>query len=754
MTKRAAKSKVRARFKQRKLKESQIVRGPRPTPSLRRAFVELSEDYKWIEVWFPYAHSIKDEIQEIPSAHFKGKDQGGPKWRVPRDLITANKLREIFGPTTFWNDPETDERVHITGLWIGDALRSWARQQQQLERNLGELTSAKDAKLHGIPEKSRIARAIAGDPIPELSLPPLPTGRPHPLMVARPERSYQRADIRIMSMANVMNLNQPGTGKTIETIGSWVESGALQDGPILVVGPVRSLENTWLEEILLWLGDFEDISVYTDENPIYRKQQIENFLDAYEAGELDGHPSILCVNYEWIRLVMTHRKGKPMMPAIERVIGMKLHEPPENNEDPKHVKKSQFKFQENLNYAFEQLGIERDPHWDLDDCLWELVKPFHARKDHKGNYYAYSSPLQRRLMEVLWSAAAIDEFHKSGMNNRMSLFYQGVGLLKVDLKAALSGTPMGGKPRKLWPIFHWLDPEEFPAEGHWIDRWLETEAGRTVHSKIVRGIKKGMEEEFGKHHARWMIRRVKLTSLPGLPPRVEQVIWCKMSPSQEKQYRDFSKLLEIKIDDERLSANNILTEYMRLKQFANAKQRMVQGVPYPTEDSGKLEDVLRILDENGVRPLKDDPEPGARAIIGSESSRMVYMISAWLTKNGIENSTFTGETKDSDEIIHRFKRGGEKPYVIVMTIQTGGVSLNLEEAQSMLQVDETWNPDDTEQFFERGDRGTRTEPLRCYIFRTRATIQEYIADVNEGKSVTNATVLDIRRRIHEAEDLG
>jgi hypothetical protein len=135
----------------------------------------------------------------------------------------------------------------------------------------------------------------------------------------------------------------------------------------------RPLPREYLEEILLWLGDFEDISVYTDENPIYRKQQIENFLDAYEAGELDGHPSILCVNYEWIRLVMTHRKGKPMMPAIERVIGMKLHETPEDDEDPKQVKKSQFKFQENLNYAFEQLGIERDPHWDLDDCLWELV---------------------------------------------------------------------------------------------------------------------------------------------------------------------------------------------------------------------------------------------------------------------------------------------------------------------------------------------------------------------------------------------
>jgi SNF2 family DNA or RNA helicase len=85
-----------------------------------------------------------------------------------------------------------------------------------------------------------------------------------------------------------------------------------------------------------------------------------------------------------------------------------------------------------------------------------------------------------------------------------------------------------------------------------------------------------------------------------------------------------------------------------------------------------------------------------------------------------------------------------------MTTTTGGVSLNLEEAGSVHILDETWNPDDQEQLEDRGDRGSRTESLRVYYYRTKESIQQYIAEVTDGKSVTNKNVLDIRRLMRQA----
>jgi SNF2 family DNA or RNA helicase len=752
----------RARWRERKKRET------RPEATARRAFVELSEDYKWIEVYFPYNWVIYQQVKSIPGAHFKNRVYGLDEnqeykvlkpehWRVPRDLPSAEQLREIFGPTIIWTNPNDEaDFVHVSGLKLGNAVRSWARQQRVLEQNLGNLTRAKDAHLKRVKRSSRIGRAIAGRPIPELKLPPLPSGRPHPLMIKRDPRPYQRADIKLMSKSNVGNFNQPGTGKTIETIGSWIESDAIKKGPVLVVAPVASLENTWMKECLLWLGDYPGtVDIYTDENPLYRRHQVETFLDAYESDAGLKNPTILIINFDWFRLTQTHKSGEPLIRPIEQLTGYELASDPEFLDIEQTIPNPNRVMGETKQIAaLEAMGIERNEEWDWDERLNALAEPYYARNDdtRKGHKFGYSNDLQRRLLVIEWAAVTVDEFHKSGMNNRATLFYLGIDMIKSDQKAALSGTPMGGKPRKLWTIFHWLDPEEFSAEWRWIERWLDTFGTRNANSKLVGGIKKGLEEKFGKAHARWMIRRTKLAVLPGLPVRIEQVIWSKMSTAQANQYHTFSRDLEIKIDEERMSASNILTEYLRLKQFANAKQRIVDGVPFPTEDSGKLDDMMRILDENGIRAKKDDPEPGVRACIGSESERYVQMIVTYLRKKGIAADALVGGV-DTKPILHRFKHGGQEPYVIVMTVQTGGVSLDLEEACCMLAMDETWNPDDIEQFFERGDRSTRVTPLRCYIFRTRDTIQEYIAQVNEGKAVNNRTVLVIRQRLHEAEGI-
>jgi len=123
---------------------------------------------------------------------------------------------------------------------------------------------------------------------------------------------------------------------------------------------------------------------------------------------------------------------------------------------------------------------------------------------------------------------------------------------------------------------------------------------------------------------------------------------------------------------------------------------------------------------------------------------------AYLKKNKIACDALTGDTKDSRPILSRFKSADETPYVIVMTTTTGGVSLNLEEAGSVHILDETWNPDDQEQLEDRGDRGSRTESLRVYYYRTKGSIQQYIAEVTDGKSVTNKNVLDIRRLMRMA----
>lgn len=626
-------------FRQRAGEQGVLIRMP-------RCFAEVSESGKDIDVHFPYNPDAVRAIREIPGRKFVPKDKGGPYWRIPLDLTSGRRLRETFGD----------------GLELGNALKAWGRDEVQRQRNLGSMSIAESAKLTNLPKI-------------------------HPdLMKFISARPYQTADIKLMSLTNVLNANQPGTGKTIEVIGSLIESGLWDEGPHLVIAPVRSLVNVWVEE-LEWLG----LDVFTAENPDERKIEVrEGIINAAE-----GFPCVICVNPDMIRLT-------------------KLWDPKKSKEGPP-------------------------------------PKEDEAKRDHKGNIYGYRNELCQKLLETQWKSVTIDEFHMHGLPNRLSLFSLGVSLLKTERKFALSGTPMGGVPRKLWPVLHWLEPDEYPAEWRWIDAWLEVERedvvtrGGVRKTATVGGIIPGREDEFYRSHARHMIRRIKREALPGLPDQVHIVVKCEMTATQKKQYEQFQADAEVRIDGERLSSKGVLSEYTRLKQFANARQKLVDGTPFPTEDSGKLKDLLEKLDEEGIR--KTDPEPSARALVASESSRMVYMVAEFLKKKGIDCDTFTGDTKDSKPLIERFLSKDPKPYVLVMTTQTGGVSLNLETAGSVHALDEMWNPDRMEQLFDRGDRGSRTTALRCYTYRTKETIQEYIAAVAEGKKVTNDNILDIRRRM-------
>jgi hypothetical protein len=350
------------------------------------------------------------------------------------------------------------------------------------------------------------------------------------------------------------------------------------------------------------------------------------------------------------------------------------------------------------------------------------------------------------LFKIAWESVLIDEFHKSGLPNQKSLFARGAARLDAAKRGAMSGTPMGGKPRRLFPTLQWLQPSEYTSFWTWAEKWLHI-TENDLGYKSVGGLRGDVVDEFYRAHARIMVRRMKREALPGLPEVQWNLVECPMTPKQRAQYSEFAKEAELAIDEGRIAATNVLTEYTRLKQFANSRQELRDGSPYPTTDSGKLPLLLDRLAEQGVRV--EEPEPRTRAIVASASQLFVEVVEEYLGQAGIAARRLDGTVTGADRnaVIEWYKDGtAEEPRVIVMTTQTGGVSLNLEITGSVHILDETWNPDDQEQLIDRGDRGERTTALVVYTYRTAGTIQEYIAEVGEGKKITNSSLLDLRQR--------
>jgi len=632
------------------------------------AFCELDpRDQKRIAVYFPYNQELKDELKRELQARWVAKDKspnGQGFWTVALDLAVARRLREIVGP----------------GLTLGQGIEAWGRDEKRAQRQLRSLSRASDATLDRVPAED-----------------------------AEWLRPYQRADVKHMSIEDVINANQPGVGKTVETIYAIIESG--EAGPHIVVCPTTLFKDPWRDELA---AHMPDMRVLYGDTPAERRGAINFTWMEFKEGRAGD--IVLLLNPEMIRV--------------------------------------------------EKITKETGKGWQKrEKTPAQIEAEINGRKilsrDHKGNMYVPKGgpdDAESLLFEIEGGWIVADEFHKHGLGaDRNTQYARGLAALRRNFEraAALSGTPTGGKPIRLWGPLNFTNPDKYPAKWRWATLWLSNADGTGPADPEdpgsgIGGIMPGREEEFYTAHAAHLIRRTRREALPGM--RIKQIIdvFVDMTPKQRKAYDEFMRTAEVVIEGGRVTADGQLAEYARAKQFANALCELREdGEIHPTAESGKIPVLLDRLDTFGVR--KVDPEPGARAIVASESRRFVVLLERVLADAGLNVKRLDGTVKnlktrkDRDNVIDWYKdieseSGRSEARVLVMTTETGGVGLNLGMTGSIHIMDETWVPDDQEQLEDRGERN-RTTPLIVVYYRTKDSIQEYIHQVGINKTRQNNKVL-------------
>ncbi len=627
----------------------------------KKVTVGITDDQKYLLVWMPYDKELIEKAKKIPSGKLVNDNEIGRHWRYRADMDTAAMIRYIFGDL----------------LILEPAVKRWGNEHNKEFFKLKELSQGEDAVLENLPLTCpELNDFINGKDVEDLAgrkrISPTPQGRP-----------YQRADIKFMSTcANPGNFNQPGTGKTEESIGSVYEEG-LENGPKLVICPRLAVNNVWVPRLQSWTGE---IILGTTGSARDKLEVLAEATELYEA-EI---PFWLVINWSMVRT--------------------------------------------------KKIGTD----------------------DMKNPIYEHPYP---QLTAITWNVGIADEWHREGLANTNSVTREGLDDFVFIKKEALSGTPVRGNALKLWGCLNWLEPKEFSSKWRYAEQWLEVEEVESHTKKAdgtperkwkkVHGVREDREEAFYEMLSRHMVRRTKEEVLPWLPRKqYADPIWVEMTPKQKKQYQEFALNAEVKIEEERLSATSILAEYARLKIFAEAYCTIAgydkedRPIVVPTEDSPKLEAVMEILGSLGIGDKDDEgnEQEGEQVVIFSQFSRMVDMVVGYLQKQGIRVEKITGEVKDKDRdrIVPDFQAGG-KIDVLVMTTTAGGVSIDLDRADNVIFLDETWVPDDQEQAEDRLHRGSRAHQVVVWYIRTKGTIEHYIEDTNIDKATINRKILDLHR---------
>ena len=402
--------------------------------------------------------------------------------------------------------------------------------------------------------------------------------------------------------------------------------------------------------------------------------------------------------------------------------------------------------------------------------------------------YAVRSGLIQQFIPA-WNTFTIDEFHKHGLTNisgdpnKGTQFGQACMKIEAERKWLVSGTPIGGKPIKLWGALRFLHPESFTSKWRWAENWLVVTTNPFGHKEIG-GLKPERVEEFYSEHARYMVRRLKSEVLKQLPPKMYIDVPCPMTKKQAKQYKEFAEAAEIRIDEERLTAKGVLAEYARLKMFAFSycdveRLTNVKKCPEckgtgllgeetcdiclgtgktdhlklkPTADGGKLEPLVDRLAEVGIDPA--DPTGDSVAVIGSQHKEVIDFLTTYLNSIGIKTEKITGDTKQKDRarIMQAFQGAtADSPRVIAITTTAGGVAITLDRADTMHIMDETWTPDDQVQLEDRIHRASRMHQVTIYNYRTPDTVETEIGEVTTEKGAVNEAMLDTYRQNYKAK---
>ena len=344
---------------------------------------------------------------------------------------------------------------------------------------------------------------------------------------------------------------------------------------------------------------------------------------------------------------------------------------------------------------------------------------------------------ERELNTIDFKSVIADEMHRSKdpKSKQSRALWAATG--EADIRYALTGTPIANNVLDMWAILHWISPEEWPSKTKWIDRMVNTMLN-AFGGMMVLGVKPHMEEEFYAAINPRMRRMLKARVLPWLPEIINDRRDIEMSAKQAKAYKQMRDNMIAMLEREdatgdAIVAPNPLTQTIRLLQLASSYAEVV------VDDAGN-EKVILADPSCKVDALMDDIKAGDfgddSVAVCAVSRQLIDLVSAHLTKEGIEHGLITG-AQDADQrqrAIDDFQSGRTK--WILFTAQAGGVGVTLTAARRLVMLQRPWSLVDHKQALDRVHRiGSEIhDSVIITDYVTQDTIEERVIDALDTKS--------------------
>jgi hypothetical protein len=294
----------------------------------------------------------------------------------------------------------------------------------------------------------------------------------------------------------------------------------------------------------------------------------------------------------------------------------------------------------------------------------------------------------------------------------------------------LTGTPLENRIDEIYSIVQFLDPHLFgPLFRFNRDYYVLDEKGRAQGYKNLDRLHEKLRPI--------MLRRRKEAVEGQLPGRTINNYFVPMHKEQRLRYEEHETRMARLANQAR---NRPLTkdELERLQRHL-ACMRMLCDTPYILDTTCRVSPKLDELD----RILSEILESGEhKIIIFSEWQRMLELVRELAEKLGLAYAWHTGKVSQPKrrEEIRRFKQ--DPDCRLFLSTDSGSVGLNLQAADTVINLDIPWNPAKLEQRIARAWRKHQKRAVQVINLVTETSIEQRMLGLLEDKRNLAKGVVD------------
>lgn len=302
---------------------------------------------------------------------------------------------------------------------------------------------------------------------------------------------------------------------------------------------------------------------------------------------------------------------------------------------------------------------------------------------------------------------------------------QAVKKLESRYAMVLTGTPLENRLEELYSIVQFVDERRFgPAFAFLREHRIQDADGNLKGYRNLDKIREKLEPIF--------LRRTRDQVLGELPERTDSTAFVELAPEQQALYDDQRAALG------RLVGKHYLTDLDRKRVLAClANLRMICDSTYLFD---KTTNVSPKLDE--FEELVPDLATDHKFVAFSQWETMVTQAAAVLERHGVGYVVLHGglSGKERKQVLERFKT--DVKCRAFLSTDAGGVGLNLQAADTVVNFELPWNPAVLEQRIARVHRMGQSRPVRVVNFVARGTVEERVLQLLETKRALFASVFD------------